>query len=538
MLEGLSTNRRCEASADCLAAEGKRFVFRYHSRTTTQAEKRLHPREAALLARAGIAIATVYQDRATTLADFGRARGEQDAVSALVYAGQVGQPAGSAVYFAVDGDFSAAQIRQAIVPYFRSIDAAFRAAGRGTAQLKIGVYGSGLACRLIGALDFVAFRWLAESPGWRESATYDDWHVRQHRNTGQTLCSLGNAFERCEARDDGFGQFRPVGFDVRAGQGEIRRVVADGGNLRNMPSTVFNEPIAFLPGSHELRVLGASAPGWLRIRTALGGAEVIGHVAESRIAPVAAPVTTAAAVVAARPGEPLAAPVPALPALPAAQLREDNADANRHSTSGRAYPIGEAARKTRSPSASASERVAQLVALADWLDVERSIRYARTPRATFCNVYAADYCYLAAAYLPRVWWTDSALLRLGRGETVAVLYAETVREMRADDLFAWLVDMGLNFGWRRVFDATALQEAANGGGVGLICADRAAEGLPGHISVVVPEANGRRATRDADGNVTQPLQTQAGASNFRFGSAGASWWSGSVFRDRGFFVHD
>ena len=46
MLEGLSTNRRCESMAACLVAAGQRFVIRYHSARTTQSEKRLHPREA------------------------------------------------------------------------------------------------------------------------------------------------------------------------------------------------------------------------------------------------------------------------------------------------------------------------------------------------------------------------------------------------------------------------------------------------------------------------------------------------------------
>lgn len=156
---------------------------------------------------------------------------------------------------------------------------------------------------------------------------------------------------------------------------------------------------------------------------------------------------------------------------------------------------------------------------------------------TFCNVYAADFCRLAAAYLPRVWWTEEALVRIGQGEVVPVPAENTVRELRADDLFAWLMDSGQLFGWRRVFDATALQGAANAGGVGLICADRDAPGKPGHITVVVPEVGTHRAERDADGHVLQPLQTQAGARNFRYGNAGPNWWLHSDFRDHGFFVH-
>ena len=83
MLEGLSTNRRCENAAACLAGEGRKFVFRYHSARTTQPEKRLHPREAAELARAGLFIGSVYQDRARKSEDFGAARGEEDGIAAL-----------------------------------------------------------------------------------------------------------------------------------------------------------------------------------------------------------------------------------------------------------------------------------------------------------------------------------------------------------------------------------------------------------------------------------------------------------------------
>jgi hypothetical protein len=535
MLIGLSTSRRCESSASCLAAAGRRFAIRYHSRTTTQPQKRLHPAEAAQLARAGLVLATVYQDRARQVEDFGPDRGALDAQSALLYAGQVGQPAGSAVYFAVDWDFSAAEIQRFVIPYFRSVDRVFREAGGGTRRLKVGIYGSGLACRLVGGLDFVDFRWLAEATGWRESAGYADWHVKQVRNSGQSLCDLGTAFEHCDAHD-AFGQFQPVGFDVTAGQGTLRHVGAAGGNLRHAPSTLFNEPIALLPGGHPVRLLGTSAPGWQRIRTRQGGSDVIGHVAESRLTPISqagpapAPATLSVAAVA------VVAPR-AAPSIPAVHLAENRASASRHLTTGRAHPIGEDGRKTRSPAAPPAERVQQLVEIGDWLDVPHSTRYMPTAEATFCNVYAADYCYLASAYLPRVWWTDSALLRLAQGQQVPVLYADTVRELRADNLFAWLCDIGPMFGWTRVFDATALQKAANDGGIGLICADRKAAGRYGHITVVVPEAQGRIATRDADGYVVQPLQSQAGERNFRYGSSGPSWWMSDTFLDRGLFIH-
>lgn len=41
------------------------------------------------------------------------------------------------------------------------------------------------------------------------------------------------------------------------------------------------------------------------------------------------------------------------------------------------------------------------------------------------------------------------------------------------------------FGWARVFDATALQATANEGGIGIACRDREEAGRPGHVAIVV-----------------------------------------------------
>ena len=522
MHEGLSTNRHCHGFADCLVREGKAFVIRYHSRTTTQPQKRISPKEAADLARAGLQVATVYQDNARRLSDFGFERGRLDGASAHTFASQIGQPPGSAVYFAVDTDFSAAEIQQVVLPYFRGVKAGLDEAAGGTSALQIGVYGSGLTCRLVRDTHALArFAWLAEATGWRESATYTAWDVRQHVNHGQALCGLGAAWERCEARDS-FGQFRPIGFEVLAGQGELKRVTATQLNLRHGPSTASNPPITSLPEGQLVHVLGAAAPPWVRVRATLNGGEVIGYVSGKFLAPVAAP---------------RAAPT-AAPAVPAVHYRENDPASRRGSTGKRAQPLGEPGRPARDTAAPPAARAAQLAAIVDWLAVEASARYQRIPTATYCNVYATDFCYLAGVYLPRTWWNGPALLRIARGEVLEPVYDGTIREMRADDLHTWLLEFGASFGWRRVFDLSALQDAANGGGIGLICADREENGKPGHITAVVPETAAHQAKRDADGNVTLPLQSQAGAVNFRYSTVGKAWWQSTLFKSHVFFVHD
>jgi len=529
MPDGLSTNRNCEAMADCLLQAGKAFVVRYHASHTLQPQKRLTPREAAQLARAGLDIVTVYQDRANQPEDFSSERGEQDGRAAFTLASQVGQPSGSAVYFAVDADMSMAQVSDAVLPYFQGVRAGLAAMAGGTGGstgFRVGVYGSGRVCQRVKENHALAeLSWLAQSTGWADSKTYATWDMKQGFASGP-LCALGTHWEHVEARGDA-GAFRPIGAKLTAGEGAALRVTAPELFLRHVPTTQGNLPIARMREGQVVRLLGDAASPWKRVRAIIDGADVVGFASGRFLAPLQ--------------GD-LVLPVPPVgPDIPAVHFRPGNVQSRRDRPAGRASPLGEPGRPSRTPGAPAAQRLTELDAVVTWLDVENSARWQPEGGLTFCNVYAADFCFLAGVYLPRTWWKDKALMAIARGQTPEVVYDETIRELRADDLLAWLLDFGPQFGWHRVFDATALQTAANAGGVGVVCADRDAIGRPGHITVVLPETVEVPATRDADGNVLLPVQSQAGAVNrARFTGLGAvngAWWQDSKFRDRGFFVH-
>src|SRR5258708_39976390 len=66
-------------------------------------------------------------------------------MTAYRQAAAVGQPTGSAIYFAVDFD-ARREALNAVDQYFRGIAAGFAAAGQGRAQYKVGDYGSGTGC--------------------------------------------------------------------------------------------------------------------------------------------------------------------------------------------------------------------------------------------------------------------------------------------------------------------------------------------------------------------------------------------------------
>jgi hypothetical protein len=79
-----------------------------------------------------------------------------------------------------------------------------------------------------------------------------------------------------------------------------------------------------------------------------------------------------------------------------------------------------------------------------------------------------------------------------------------------------------------------LQQAANLGQVCIIAAQRTNLNAPGHIVAVVPETAQHTASH-TDSRVSVPLQSQAGATNFRYG--GRIWWLGTQFRRFGFWIH-
>lgn len=181
----------------------------------------------------------------------------------------------------------------------------------------------------------------------------------------------------------------------------------------------------------------------------------------------------------------------------------------------------------------------ELAAIIDWLAVDKAAhkRYKPIPNATFCNIYAHDYCHLAGVYLPRVWWSAAAIEKLAQGKTVAPLLGNTIDEQRANDLFRWLRDFGMRFGWRQTGSLTKLQLEVNQGAIGVIVARRKNDGLSGHIAAVVPETDEHSARRDAAGEVTAPLQSQAGRNNFRYGNGGTNWWKNDKFAESAFWIH-
>lgn len=287
--------------------------------------------------------------------------------------------------------------------------------------------------------------------------------------------------------------------------------------------------IADLPDGHAIRaVTGQATNGFLEIETNLRGALIRGFASTKFMKKVRSVPAAAAAA-----PEP-----PRSSVVHEARLPRKSGSTTRRVDAASAHSLNESGQPGRRGTTPDQLR-RELGTIIDWLRVDdpRHERYQGGANRTFCNIYAHDYCHLAGVYLPRVWWTGSALEQLAAGKDVQPVYGRTVDEQRANDLSRWLRDFGSRFGWRQTGTLTKLQNEVNQGAIGTIVARRLIDGKSGHIVMVVPETEQQRARRNAAGEVTSPLQSQAGVSNYCYGCGRPDWWRSEQFAEFGFWLH-
>jgi hypothetical protein len=310
-------------------------------------------------------------------------------------------------------------------------------------------------------------------------------------------------------------------------------------DVRETPLRLRSEPrldrtnqnvIARLPDGHRVRLVGGKlGDRFVEVETSLNGAHFRGFAASEFLVPPSGEDDIPTLVPA------LSPPTSGVVAV-FAPRRPDTITTRRAPAS--AHSLNERDQPGRSGTTPDDLRT-EIQEIVDYLAVEKTShrRYQPANGHTFCNIYAHDFCTLAGVYLPRVWWTADAIERLARGDAVDPKLGGTIEEQRANDLFRWLRAFGPRFGWRQTGTPTKLQTEANIGAIGLIVARRVDDGRPGHVTVVIPETSDASAKRDRSGDVTAPLQSQAGAKNFARGTGSLNWWKQPTFADSAFWIH-
>lgn len=182
------------------------FVARYY-RNPASRWPALTASEAQRLSSLGLAIVAVWEGHSRDPRHFSYFSGYQDALIAQEQAKAIGQPPGTAIYFAVDFDAQLSSLA-AVDEYFRGIAASLAAGNGGNIDYKVGVYGSGAVCDTIKRNGLAQYCWLSNSIAWSGSIDYRDWDIRQ----GTQLPQLSFNHDADEARAD-YGGFRVAVYD-------------------------------------------------------------------------------------------------------------------------------------------------------------------------------------------------------------------------------------------------------------------------------------------------------------------------------------
>ncbi|WP_068081497.1 DUF1906 domain-containing protein [Polycladidibacter stylochi] len=183
---GLDTAQNTSAYALAIAQAGFRSVGRYYSKSSW---KVLTRQEALDLSTAGLKIFVVYQDSNNSPSSFSYEAGQSAATTALTLAHGVGQPQGSAIYFAVDYDASQSDYDNYIKPYLEGVNATFETGGN---PYSTGIYGSGLICNNALNDELVQFSWLSQSTKFQG---YDAFYNSLKWNLAQQSAKNLNGLE-------------------------------------------------------------------------------------------------------------------------------------------------------------------------------------------------------------------------------------------------------------------------------------------------------------------------------------------------------
>jgi len=174
-----------------IIAKGYKFIGRYLNYLLGSHDN-ISVEEAQRISDAGLHIVSIYQTAYTTdPTDFTSQRGTSDVTDAISLATNLGQPANTPIYFAVDCDATLSEIETYIVPYFQAIKNVLNDSSQNPNGYKMGIYGSRLVCGYIRGTysPTERYTWVAAA-NWR--GDFSDWNIKQ--TSGQIGIGSGSGY--------------------------------------------------------------------------------------------------------------------------------------------------------------------------------------------------------------------------------------------------------------------------------------------------------------------------------------------------------
>lgn len=167
MAKGFDTATKLTAEkARALKQAGFEYALRYLGNTW----KGFNKAEAKAIQDAGLKLVSIFQKSANYAGYFSKEQGIRDAKQAQEWAEDVGQPEGTAIYFAVDFDAQGAHLKN-VLAYVEGLKSTLK-------KYKIGLYGSYTVMQAVkGKVDYY---W--QTYAWSKGKVADFIHMHQYQN--------------------------------------------------------------------------------------------------------------------------------------------------------------------------------------------------------------------------------------------------------------------------------------------------------------------------------------------------------------------
>lgn len=153
-----------------MARDLKGAGFEYAARYLGESWKSFDKKEGEIIQKAGIKLISVFQKSANKLSYFTEEQGSVDGKDAEKWAKAVGQPEGTAIYFAVDCDVTGKQMS--------TIQSYFLAVKKQLPSYKVGIYGSYAV--MYGMKNYGDYFW--QTYAWSRGEVAPFIHMYQHEN--------------------------------------------------------------------------------------------------------------------------------------------------------------------------------------------------------------------------------------------------------------------------------------------------------------------------------------------------------------------
>jgi hypothetical protein len=199
-MTAVDTNSICTDKIATLQQHGVTAVGRYY--TTYHPSFQLLRQEAVAITGAGIKLFVVFENCANPVLD--QAHGTIDAKLALAQAVALGQPEGSAIYFAAEGlpdGYHQSDVNNA-KNYFSAIG---QVLGQ---RYAVGAYSNGLICEALRTACLCKYFWLSASTGFDGSAGFyanGHWSIAQKTPVDQDWDGLSIDIDETQADFGSFG---------------------------------------------------------------------------------------------------------------------------------------------------------------------------------------------------------------------------------------------------------------------------------------------------------------------------------------------